>query len=273
MLTVNANGAQIPALGFGVFRMSADELERVVPAAIEAGFRHFDTAQFYDNEAALGRAIRASGIPRDDLFLTTKVWVDRYDPERFAPSVDESLDRLGVDQVDLLLLHWPGREVPIADQIAMIGAVAEDGKTRHVGVSNYTIAQLEEAAAISRVPIVTDQVEYHPYIDQTRLKAAAERAGLALTGYFVMADGQVPKDPLLAEIGRAHGKSAAQVALRWAVQSGVIALSKTANPARVAENAAIFDFALEEAEMARIAGLARPDGRIVNPAAIAPDWD
>lgn len=273
MLTVNANGAAIPALGFGVFRMSDAELEAVIPAAIDAGFRHFDTAQFYNNEAALGRALKATGIDRDDLFLTTKVWVDRYDPERFGPSVDESLDKLGVDQVDLLLLHWPGREVPIADQIAMLNAVAEDGKTRHIGVSNYTIAQIEEAASISRVPIVTDQVEYHPYIDQSRLKAAAERAGLALTGYFVMADGRVPRDPVLADIGRAYGKSAAQVALRWAVQSGVIALSKTASPDRVAENAAIFDFALDEAEMQRIAGLAEPGGRIVNPASVAPDWD
>lgn len=273
MQTVNAHGAEIPALGFGIFRMSDAEVERVVPAALEAGFRHFDTAQFYANEAALGRALKAAGARRDELFLTTKVWVDNYSPDRFAPSVDESLKKLEVERVDLLLLHWPGHDVPIAAQIEMLDAVQRSGRTRFVGVSNQNIAQMKEAVARSTVPIVTNQVEAHPYLDQGTLLSAAAALGVRLTAYFGMADGKVPADPALKAIGDKHGRSAAQVALRWLLQKGFIVLSKTARPERVKENVAVFDFALDDADMAAIAALARPDGRIVNPAALAPAWD
>lgn len=273
MQTVTAHGAKIPALGFGVFRMSDAEVERIVPAALEAGFRHFDTAQIYQNEAALGRALERAGVQRDALFLTTKVWVDNYSEARFAASVDESLDKLKVDQVDLLLLHWPADTVPVAEQIAMLNAVQAAGKARFVGVSNQNIAQMRESVERSSVPIVTDQVELHPYLPQPALVAAAKAAGVAVTAYYGMADGAVPQDTLLQEIGAKHGKSAAQVGLRWLVQQGFVALSKTANPARVAENIAIFDFALDAADMTAIAGLARADGRLVSPPGLAPAWD
>ncbi len=234
MQTVTAHGAEIPALGFGVFRMSDAEVERIVPAALEAGFRHFDTAQIYQNEAALGRALDRAGARRDELFLTTKVWVDNYSESRFAASVDESLDKLKVDQVDLLLLHWPADKVPVAEQVAMLNAVQAAGKTRFVGVSNQTVAQMRESVERSSAPIVTNQVELHPYLPQPALVAAARAAGVAVTAYYGMADGAVPQDTLLQEIGAKHGKSAAQVGLRWLVQQGFVALSKTANPARVA---------------------------------------
>jgi len=273
MQTINAHGAAIPALGFGVFRMSEAEVEHVVPAALEAGFRHFDTAQIYRNEAALGRAIQAAGARRDDLFLTTKVWVDNYSPDRFAASVDESLDKLRTDRVDLLLLHWPGDTVPVAAQIEMLEAAQAAGKTRFVGVSNQNIAQMRESMALSGAPIVTNQVELHPYLPQHALAAAAKASGVALTAYYGMADGAVPKDPVLQRIGAKHGKTAAQVGLRWLVQQGYVALSKTARSERVKENIAIFDFALDEADMAAIASLARPDGRIVSPPGLAPAWD
>lgn len=273
MQTIDSHGAKIPAIGFGVFRMTDAEVEQVVPAALEAGIRHFDTAQIYNNEAALGRALKAAGVARDDLFLTTKVWVDNYSDDRFAASVDESLEKLGVDQVDLLLLHWPGKVVPIADQVAWINAVQASGKTRHIGVSNQSIAQLRESVRLSAAPIVTNQVEVHPYLDQSRLIAAAQELGVSITAYYGMADGAVPNDPVLQRIGSGHGKTAAQVALRWLVQQGLVTLSKTARPARVAENVAIFDFALSEAEMSEIAGLARADGRLVSPARLAPEWD
>lgn len=272
MQTVTVHGARVPALGLGVFRMSDAEVARVVPAALEAGFRHFDTAQIYANEAALGQALRASGARREDLFLTTKVWVDNYAEDRFAASVDESLEKLGVDQVDLLLLHWPGETVPVPEQIARLNAVRAAGKTRFIGVSNQNLAQFRQSRALSDAPIVTNQVEAHPYLDQRAMAAETREAGAAITAYFAMADGAVPGDPLLARIGAAHGKTAAQVGLRWLVQQGFITLSKTANPKRVVENIDIFDFALAEAEMAEIAGLARPDGRIVSPAGLAPDW-
>ncbi|MEG1452917.1 aldo/keto reductase [Brevundimonas sp.] len=273
MQTVTAHGAAIPALGFGVFRMSDAKVERVVPAALEAGFRHFDTAQIYQNEAALGRALQTAGVLREDLFLTTKVWVDNYSADTFAASVDESLDRLKVDQVDLLLLHWPADQVPIAEQIERLNAVKSAGKTRFIGVSNQNIAQMRESVERSAAPIVTNQIELHPYLPQHALSAAASQAGVAVTAYFSMADGAVPKDEALQRIGAKYGKSAAQVGLRWLIQQGYIALSKTANPARVSENIAIFDFALEDDDVAAIATLARPDGRLVSPAGLAPTWD
>lgn len=269
---IETQGVRIPALGFGVFRMSDAEVERVVPAALEAGFRHFDTAQIYKNEAALGRALDHAGVRRDELFLTTKVWVENYSPERFAASVDESLEKLKVDQVDLLLLHWPGTSVPIAEQIDLLNVVRTAGKTRHIGVSNQNVAQLEELIRRSAAPIVTNQVEMHPFLDQHRMISAAKSLGVAVTAYYGMADGKVPQDPALRAIGERHGKSAAQVALRWLVQQGVVALSKTAKPDRAAENAAIFDFHLTETDMAAISSLGQPDGRLVSPPGLAPDW-
>lgn len=273
MTYIQSHGVRIPALGFGVFRMSDAEVERVIPVALEAGFRHFDTAQIYANEAELGRALERAGAARDDLFLTTKVWVDHYRPERFAASVEESLEKLRVSQVDLLLLHWPGTQVPVADQIALLNEVRAAGKTRHIGVSNQNVAQMTESVRLSTAPILTNQVEVHPYLDQRALIAAAREQQLAITAYYGMADGQVPRDPLIQDIGRAHGKTAAQVGLRWLIQQGLVALSKTANVERVAENAAIFDFQLDDQEMAAIARLARADGRLVNPPGLAPDWD
>ncbi len=270
---INAHGAAIPALGFGVFRMSDIEVERVVPAALEVGFRHFDTAQIYQNEAALGRALQGAGIRRDDLFLTTKVWVDNYSTDRFAASVDESLEKLKVDQVDLLLLHWPADKVAIADQIEMLNAVQAAGKTRFIGVSNQNIAQLKESIATSKAPIVTNQIEVHPYLDQSAMAKAAAAAGVAITAYYGMADGAVTRDPVLQKIGAKYGKSAAQVGLRWLIQRGFIALSKTARPERVAENFAIFDFVLSDEDMAAIGKLARPNGRLVSPPGLAPAWD
>ncbi|NHF74348.1 aldo/keto reductase [Paracoccus xiamenensis] len=269
---VNAHGATIPALGFGVFRMTDAEVEAIVPAALEAGFRHFDTAQIYGNEAALGRALNAAGARREDLFLTTKVWVDKYAKGPFAASVDESLDKLGVDQVDLLLLHWPGDKVPVAEQVALINEVQAAGRTRFIGVSNQNVSQLRESVAVSPAPIVTNQIEVHPYLDQSTMAAAANDLGVSITAYYGMADGAVPQDALLQKIGAQHGKTAAQVALRWLIQQGYIALSKTANHARVPENFDIFDFTLSAEDMAAIAGLSHPDGRIVSPDGLAPDW-
>ncbi|MBO0347038.1 aldo/keto reductase [Roseibium sp. CAU 1637] len=272
MRFVNAGGAEIPALGFGVFRMSGDEIETVVPVALEAGFRHFDTAQIYGNEAALGRVLADSGMQRSDLFLTTKVWVENYSAERFLASVDESLENLKTDRVDLLLAHWPGNSVPVAEQIAWLNAVQASGRARFIGVSNYNNHQLREAIDTSDAPIVTNQIEKHPYLDQSAMHALATETGMALTAYYSMADGAVARDVRLKKIGQKYGKSAAQVGLRWLIQNGWIALSKTARPERVAENFNIFDFTLSELDMAEIATFARPDGRLVNPDGLTPDW-
>ena len=274
MFNVTAHGATIPALGFGVFRMSDEEVERIVPEALSVGFRHFDTAQIYANEPALGRALNKAGAKRNELFLTTKVWVDNYTPTKFSASVDESLEKLKVDQVDLLLIHWPGDKVPVAQQIEMLNAVKDAGKARYIGVSNQNIAQMKESARVSKAAIVTNQVEIHPYIDQSKLYTVARKAGIALTAYYGMADGKVITDPAVQAIAARYGKTPAQVVLRWLIQQdGVVALSKTANVARVAENFAIFDFALEADDMTALHALARPDGRIVSPPGLAPVWD
>jgi 2,5-diketo-D-gluconate reductase B len=275
MHIVPANGANIPALGFGTFRMTEDEVLSILPAALAAGFRHVDTAQIYKNEAAVGEALEEAGVPRAEIFLTTKVWVSNFAHDAFLASVEDSLRKLRTDYVDLLLLHWPGgSDVPHAEQIESLNEVQRRGWTRHVGVSNYNVAQMADAIRQSPAKIVTNQIEYHPWLDQSKLLAAARAAGVSVTAYYAMADGRSARDPLLAEIGRAHGKSAAQVALRWLVQQpDVIALSKTAKVSRLGENLAVFDFELSEEEMARVFALAQDDGRIVSPKELAPAWD
>jgi len=274
MITVTANGATIPALGFGTFRMSDPDVLRMVPHVLELGFRHIDTAQIYGNEAAVGEGLARSGIARADVFLTTKVWVENYRHDDFLVSVDESLAKLRTDYVDLLLLHWPNVSVPLADQIGALNEVRRSGRVRHIGVSNFTVALMKEAIRLSDAPLVTNQVEYHPYLDQTLVIEAARRAGLSITAYYGMADGRVFADPVLHEIGNRHGKSVAQVVLRWLLQQeGLVALSKTVTNARAAENLAVFDFELSDEEMAFIHALAKPDGRLVSPPGLAPEWD
>ncbi|WP_313602034.1 aldo/keto reductase [Rhizobium sp.] len=274
MFDVSANGANIPALGFGTFRMPDADVHRVLPEALKLGFRHVDTAQIYKNEAAVGDVLKSSGIARQDIFLTTKVWVDRVGHEAFIASVDESLTKLKTDHVDLLLLHWPQSEMPLADRIGALNELRKAGKVKNIGVSNFSTALMAQAVKLSDAPIVNNQVEYHPYLDQTKVLSEAAKTGMSVTAYYLMADGAVPKDEVLKDIGAKHGKTAAQVVLRWAVQQkGVIALSKTATESRLPENFDIFDFALSEDEMAAVHKLARADGRIVNPGHLAPEWD
>jgi diketogulonate reductase-like aldo/keto reductase len=272
MHNVTANGATIPALGFGTFRMPGPDVLRIVPHALKLGFRHIDTAQIYGNEAEVGEAM--AGVARGDVFLTTKVWVEHYKHDAFLKSVDESLKKLRTDYVDLLLLHWPNEAVSLAEQIGALNEVKQAGKVRHIGVSNFTTAMMAESVKLSAAPLVTNQIEYHPYIDQTLVIGAARKAGMAVTGYYGMADGKVFADPVLKEIAARHGKSIAQIVLRWLVQQdGVIALSKTVGEARAVENFAIFDFTLTAEDMVAIHALAKPNGRIVSPEGLAPVWD
>jgi len=274
MFNVAANGASIPALGFGTFRIPGPDVLRIVPHALRAGFRHIDTAQIYGNEGEVGEAIVNSGVARNDVFLTTKVWVENYRHDAFLASVDESLRKLRTDHVDLLLLHWPNEAVPLAEQIGALNEVRKAGKVRHIGVSNFNRNLMAQSVALSEAPIVTNQIEYHPYLNQDAVIEAAREAGMAITGYYGMADGKVFSDPVLKDIAAGHGKSVAQIVLRWLVQQeGVIALSKTVSEARVAENVAIFDFALSDEEMATIRARAVAGGRIVSPDGLAPVWD
>ncbi|MFT4181322.1 MAG: aldo/keto reductase, partial [Rhizobium sp.] len=206
-------------------------------------------------------------------FLTTKVWVEHYRHDAFLASVEDSLTKLKTDYIDLLLLHWPNDAVPLAEQVGALNEVAKAGKVRHIGVSNFNRALMTEAAALSDLPLVTNQVEYHPYLDQSPVIDMAKSLGMSLTAYYAMADGRVLADPVLKEIAGRHGKSIAQIVLRWIVQQGLVVLSKTVSEARAIENAAIFDFALSADEMAAIHALAEPKGRIVSPDGLAPVWD
>ncbi|WP_454851447.1 aldo/keto reductase [Rhizobium binxianense] len=273
MKLVNANGASIPALGFGTFRVEGPDTERMVSHVLKNGYRHIDTAQIYGNEAEVGAGMLRSGVSRGDVFLTTKAWVDNYRHEAFVASVDESLKKLKTDYVDLLLLHWPNEAVPLAEQIGALNEVAKAGKVRHIGVSNFNTALMRQAAGLSALPLVTNQVEYHPYIDQSPVIETARALGMSVTAYYAMADGKVVDDAVLREIAARHGRSVAQIVLRWIVQQEMVTLSKTVSEARATENAAIFDFALTTDEMAAIHALARADGRIVSPAGLAPIWD
>jgi diketogulonate reductase-like aldo/keto reductase len=254
--------------------MDRRDMLRMIPAALKGGFRHIDTAQIYRNEEEVGECIAASGIPRSDIFVTTKVWVANYAESRFGASVDESLRKLRSDYIDLLLLHWPHDSVPLAEQIGLLNETVKAGKVRHIGVSNFNRRLLDQAIGLSAVPLVANQFEYHPYLNQSRLIEATRKAGLAVTAYCAMAVGRVRTDPTIAEIAESHDRSIPQVVLRWLIQQGnVVALSRTTNPDRIAENLSVFDFELGEDEMAAIQTLARPDSRIVNPAGLAPDWD
>ncbi len=275
MKMVSANGATLPAIGFGTYSMSREQMLRMIPAALKAGFRHIDTAQVYGNEAEVGECVEASGIARADLFLTTKVWSANYAKRDFARSIDDSLSRLRTDYIDLLLLHWPGGSaVPLAEQIGSLNDAVRSGKVRDIGVSNFNIAQMREAAALSRVPLVTNQFEYHPYLNQALLIEATRSLGMAVTAYCGMAVGRVFDDPVLASIAAGHKRSIAQVVLRWLLQQdGVAALSRTTSVDRLAGNLAVFDFELSEGEMAQIHHLAEEHSRIVSPSGLAPAWD
>ena len=216
--------------------------------------------------------MRASGGPRDQVFITTKVFRDRLMPGDFERSVDESLERLKLPSVDLILIHWPNPEIPLAGTIASLCSVKRAGKTRHIGVSNFTVALLDQATRIADEKIVTNQIEVHPFIDQTTLIAACRKHGMAVTAYCPIARGHVPGNETLARIGKAHGKTPAQVSLRYLVQQGMVVIPRSSRKERLAENFAIFDFTLSDAEMAEIGKLKKPDGRVVNPA-FAPQWD
>lgn len=273
MHRVQANGAAIPALGFGTWQLNGSQATELVGLALETGYRHIDTARMYGNEVEVGRAIGASGLPRGDIFLTTKIWPDDFTGDAFDRAVAASLEALGTDYVDLLLLHWPNPAVPLQETLGALGRARNQGLARHVGVSNFTSALIEEAVALSGVPLSVDQVEYHPYLRQEAVLAALRRHGMALTAYAPIARGKAASDDVLKRIGERHGKSPVQVCLRWLVQQdGVAAIPRTQSAERVKSNFAIFDFDLTPAEMDEISGLARPDGRVVDPQ-IAPEWD
>lgn len=270
---VVANGASIPCIGFGTWQLRGDVARDAVAEAHLAGYRHFDTAQIYENEIEVGEGLKQAGASRSDYFLTTKVWIDKYRAGDLERSAEESAAKLGVDQVDLLLLHWPNPEVPLDETVKALNRARDAGLTKHIGVSNFPTAELVRALDASAAPLVTNQVEYHPFLDQTPVVEALEEAGLALTAYSPIARGRVEGEPVLTAIAEEHGKTASQVALRWLVQQeGVIAIPRSSKPDRIRENFDIFDFELSGEEMTRISSLRTSEGRLTSPS-FAPDWD
>ncbi|MBI1686280.1 aldo/keto reductase [Caulobacter hibisci] len=270
---IRSGDVVMPSIGLGTWQLENGAAQVMTEKALEVGYRHIDTAQIYGNEQDVGAALAATGVPRGEIFVTTKVWVDKFADGDLQRSVDESLKKLRVDQVDLLLLHWPKPKPALAETIAALNAVKADGRTRAIGLSNFTSTLMQEAAALSEAPITTNQVEYHPYLSQKTLRATADKLGASLTAWSPLAQGKVADEPVLKAIGAKYGKTPGQVTLRWQVQQGVVTIPRTKNPARLAENFAIFDFELTDEEMAQVYALARPDGRIGDWIDAAYKWD
>jgi 2,5-diketo-D-gluconate reductase B len=274
MDAVEAQGARIPLVGLGTWELRGRICARVVEQALRLGYRHVDTAEMYDNEREVGEALRASGVARADVFLTTKIWPSHFAPLELERAAKASLARLRLAEVDLLLLHWPNQQISLSETLGALSKVKQAGLAHHIGVSNFTVPLVEEAVRLAREPLICNQIEMHPFLDQSKVTAACRAHGLAVVAYSPIARGGAKKDAVLARIGAEHGKSAAQVSLRFLVQQGIAVIPRTSRLEHLSENSAIFDFALSDAEMNQIRSLAHRDGRLVDYAySGSPKWD
>ncbi len=271
MRTVEAKGFKIPTVGLGTWALRGRDCVRLTEQAIRIGYRHIDTAQMYDNEREVGEGVRASGL-RAEVMVTTKVQPTMLAPHDLERSVKESLARLRLDAIDLLLIHWPNPRVPLAETLGAMAKMKREGYTRQIGVSNFTVALLDEANKISSEPLICDQIECHPFLNQDKVISACRRHGMAVVAYSPIARGGAPGNKVLEKIGKAHGKTASQVCLRWLIQQRIVVIPRTSRVERLKENFDIFDFELSDAEMREIRGLAHGSGRIVD-WTWSPRWD
>lgn len=265
----------IPAMGLGTFRLQGQTVIDAVGHALELGYRAIDTAQFYGNEADIGLAIARSSVPREQLFLTTKIWTDRLSRAALIPSLEQSLRALGTDHVDLTLIHWPspGGAVPLAETLDALCEARERGLTRHIGVSNFTITLLQQAIDhVGATALATNQVEVSPYLVNRKLTDFARAQGVHITSYMTLVYGKVLQEPLLAEIASQHAATPAQVVLAWALQQGYAVIPSSTRRENLASNLQALELRLSEADMARIASLDR-NQRLADPQGLAPDWD
>ena len=273
---VEANGAKIPAIGLGTMTLMDAVCVDTVETALCIGYRHIDTAERYRNESEVGeglrRGLRAAGLEREHVFVTTKVFHDRLAAADFERSFDQSLKKLKLSWVDLLLIHWPNPKVPLKETLGVLCKAKRDGRAKHIGVANFTIPLLQDAVKLASEPLVTNQIEVHPFIDQGKVLAACRGHGLAVTAYCPLARGKVPGNEVLERIGKSHDKSSAQIALRYLAQQGIIPIPRTPNPDHLAANLAVFDFKLSDAEMVEIGKLKQAGMRVVDPPH-APRWD
>ncbi|WP_224007311.1 aldo/keto reductase [Aureimonas sp. SA4125] len=274
MKIIEANGARIPAIGYGTYTLEGQRCSEMVAKAIETGYRHIDTARMYKNEAAVGEGIRQSGIARDDLFVTTKVWWADIAEGKLQASAREAIETLGIGAVDLLLIHWPNADVALEESIDALNETIDLGLTRHIGVANFTSAMLDEAAALSEAPLACNQVEYHPFLSQDAIYSACRRHGMAMVAYSPVGQGgDILENAEIVGIAARHGKTPAQIVLRWEIQrDGVAAIPRTKTPERLAENLAVFDFELSPDEQAALTALTLRRKRLVDPS-FAPNWD
>ena len=273
---ITVDGHAIPLLGFGTWNLEPSEARRMVAEALRIGYRHIDTAWIYKNEAAVGDGIRdaiaAGHVTREEIWLTTKIWVAHFDRAGLLKQAKESVEALGFTP-DLLLLHWPKAEPSFEETLGALNEAQAQGLTRSIGLSNFPSAEFARAQSLSKAKLVTNQVEYHPYLKLTKLLATAKDLGSSITAWSPLAQGKIATDPTLIEIGEAHGKSAGQVTLRWLIQQNVIAIPRTSKVSRAEESFDIFDFELSSEEMDRIHALARPDGRLGDWLDKAFQWD
>lgn len=271
---VEAKGARIPLVGLGTWDLRGRTCARIVEQALRLGYRHIDTAEMYDNEREVGEGLRASNVPRNEVFVATKIWPSHFAPRELLRAAKDCLVRLRMSEVDLLLLHWPNPQVPLAETLGALCQAKEGGLTRHIGVSNFNTVLLEEATKLSSEPLVCNQFEMHPFLDQSKLVAACREKGMAVVAYAPIARGNAKNDAVLVRIGQEHGKTAAQVCLRYLAQQDVVVIPRTSKIERLEENLSIFDFTLTDAEMTEIAGLGRRGGRIVDWSfSGSPKWD
>jgi diketogulonate reductase-like aldo/keto reductase len=272
MQQLKFHGGSMPIVGFGTWPLTEAEAERCVSEALELGYRHIDTAQMYKNEAGVGRALKKSALKRGEVFVTTKIEPTNYEPRTFRASLEGSLKKLGLDHVDLLLLHWPNPKFPMEQTIELLLGAREAGKTRHVGVSNLDTIDVKRASQLAGGTLATNQVEFHPLLDQSELKKVCEGLGIPLTAYCPMARGALLKEETLAAIGKKHGRSVGQVAMRWITQQGVASIPMSQKRAHMADNLAALEFKLADAEMAAVSKLTRKNHRVVDLNWFAPSW-
>jgi 2,5-diketo-D-gluconate reductase B len=260
---IELQGEKIPALGFGTWQLKGENCIEGIKTALENGYRHIDTAQVYGNEEKVGKGIEESGVDREEIWLTTKVWRDNLNSKDLKNSVNESLEKLGTEYVDLLLIHWPFEEMDLESVLQEMNELVDEGKVRNIGVSNFTPEQMEEARKHSEKPILTNQVEYHPFLDQSEILEKCQKNGMMLTAYSPLARGDVIGNDSLKEIGDKYGKSEVQVSLRWLIQQdNVAAIPKATSEEHIRQNLEIFDFELTEQEMKTISELARNDRKV-----------
>ncbi|APP86620.1 2,5-didehydrogluconate reductase DkgB [Xanthomonas hortorum pv. vitians] len=265
----------VPAFGLGTFRLKDQIVIDSVRNALELGYRAVDTAQIYDNEEQVGQAIAASNVPRDQLYLTTKIWVDKFGRDALLPSLQESLRKLGTEHVDLTLIHWPSPQdqVPMREYLEALAQARQQGLTRAIGVSNFTIALIKQAIEILGADaIATNQIEVHPYLQNRTLIAFLREQGIHVTSYMTLAVGEVLKDPVIQAIAARHDATAAQVTLAWALQQGYSVIPSSTKRENLQSNLKAQTLQLSEQDMSEIAALDRGQ-RLANPKAIAPDWD